>query len=48
MQDAIEALRANEELLEVLNTLFLVDAEERLTGAVPLARLFIAPGGERR
>jgi magnesium transporter len=44
VQDAIEALRRNEELLESLNTIFLVDPEERLTGAVPLARLFIAPG----
>jgi magnesium transporter len=44
VQDAIEALRRNEELLESLNTIFLVDADERLTGAVPLARLFIAPG----
>ncbi len=44
VQDAIEALRSNEELLESLNTIFLVDADERLTGAVPLARLFIAPG----
>jgi magnesium transporter len=42
--DAIEVLRQNEELLESLNTIFLVDAEERVVGAVPLARLFIAPG----
>jgi Mg/Co/Ni transporter MgtE len=39
----IAALRSNEELLEVLNTLFLVDAGQRLTGAIPVARLFIAP-----
>jgi flagellar motility protein MotE (MotC chaperone)/sporulation protein YlmC with PRC-barrel domain len=44
VQDAIEALRQNEELLEVLNTIFLVDADDRLTGAVPLARLFVAAG----
>ncbi len=37
-------LRGNEDLLETLNVLFLVDAEERLTGAVPLARLFLAAG----
>jgi magnesium transporter len=43
VQDAIEALRQNEELLESLNMIFLVDAEERLVGAVPLARLFVAP-----
>jgi Mg/Co/Ni transporter MgtE len=39
--DAIQALRGNEELIETLNTLFLVDREERLTGSVPLARLFL-------
>jgi sporulation protein YlmC with PRC-barrel domain len=43
VQDAIEALRRNEELLESLNMIFLIDAEERLAGAVPLARLFVAP-----
>jgi sporulation protein YlmC with PRC-barrel domain/CBS domain-containing protein len=43
VRDAIEALRGNEELLESLNTLFLVDAEERLVAAVPLARLFVLP-----
>jgi magnesium transporter len=32
-------------LLETLNTLFLVDAGERLQGTVPLARLFTAAGG---
>ena len=42
--DAIEALRANEELLESLNTLFLVDRENRLIGSVPLARLFLREG----
>ncbi len=40
--DAMAALRGNEEILESLNTLFLVDADERLTGVVPLARLFVA------
>ena len=39
--DALQALRQNEDLLESLNTLFLVDAEERLTASVPLARLFL-------
>lgn len=43
--DALSALRGNEDLLENLNTLFLVDAEGRLTASVPLARLFIASGG---
>jgi Mg/Co/Ni transporter MgtE len=42
--DAIAALKSNEELLEALNTLFLVDAEEHLKGAVPLARLFLHEG----
>jgi len=45
--DAMTALKENEELLEGLNTLFLVDAEERLTATVPLARLFVASGAER-
>ena len=43
VQEAMEALRANEELLEALNTIFLVDAHERFAGAVALAKLFIAP-----
>src|SRR6266404_5740475 len=42
--DALQALRGNEELLETLNTLFLVDSADRLTGAVPLARLFLHEG----
>jgi sporulation protein YlmC with PRC-barrel domain len=41
--DAIAALKGNEELLESLNTLFLIDADERLVASVPLARLFITP-----
>ena len=40
--DALAALRGNEDLLEGLNTLFLVDSEERLSASIPLARLFIA------
>ena len=42
--DAIQALKSNEELMETLNTLFLVDSSDRLTGAVPLARLFLHDG----
>jgi sporulation protein YlmC with PRC-barrel domain len=42
--DAMAALRGNEDLLETLNTLFLVDQDEKLTAAVPLARLFVAAG----
>jgi magnesium transporter len=42
VSDAMAALKGHEDLLETLNTLLLVDAEERLVGAVPLARLFVA------
>lgn len=42
--ETIEALRRDEELLDSLNTVFLVDEAGRLCAAVPLARLFIAPG----
>jgi Mg/Co/Ni transporter MgtE len=44
VEDAMTAIRSNEEILEKLNTLFLVDSEERLKGAVPVARLFLAMG----
>ncbi len=39
--DALEALRANEDILETLNTFFLIDAEGRLRSTVPLARLLL-------
>jgi magnesium transporter len=42
--DALAALRANEHLAETLNSLFLIDAQERLQGTVPLARLFLHEG----
>jgi sporulation protein YlmC with PRC-barrel domain/CBS domain-containing protein len=42
--DALGALKTNEELLETLNTLFLIDAGEHLKAAVPLARLFLHEG----
>ncbi len=42
--DAMSAIRANEEVLETLNTIFLIDQNEVLKGAVPLAKLFIASG----
>jgi magnesium transporter len=45
VNDAVAALKRHEDLLETLNTLLLVDADEHLTGAVPLARLFVATGG---
>jgi magnesium transporter len=41
--DGIAALKGNEELLETLNTLFLIDGDGQLAGAVPVARLFVAP-----
>jgi CBS domain-containing protein/sporulation protein YlmC with PRC-barrel domain len=42
--DALKVLRDHEELLETLNTLFLIDSGERLKGTVPLARLFLHEG----
>jgi magnesium transporter len=42
--DALGALKQNEDLLESLNTMFLVDAQDRLKAAVPLARLFLHEG----
>ena len=45
--DAMAALKGNEELLENLNTLFLIDSEGRLAGVTPLARLFVASGEGR-
>jgi Mg/Co/Ni transporter MgtE len=44
VNDAVAALKGHKDLLETLNTLLLVDADERLAGAVPLARLFVATG----
>ncbi len=40
--DAFAALKGNEELLDTVNTLFLVDAEDKLVGVVPLGKLFVA------
>lgn len=45
--DAMAAIQSNEEVVEKLNTLFLVDADQKLTGAVPIARLFVARGSTR-
>jgi magnesium transporter len=42
VKQALAALRENEELLENLNTIFLIDDEGRLSAAIPLARLFLA------
>jgi|SRR5579871_3102986 len=44
VEDAMAALRGNEDQLDNLNSLFLVDGEGRLVAAVSLARLFIAGG----
>jgi len=38
--DGFAALRGNEELLDTVNTLFLVGADEKLVGVVPLGKLF--------
>ncbi len=40
--DALAAIRASEDLLEGLNTLFLIDGDGRLKGAVPLGKLLAA------
>ena len=45
--DALAALKENEDLLETLNTLFLIDENERLVASVPLARLFLHEGAAR-
>ena len=44
VDEAMEALKTHEELLESLNTIFLVDSNGVLKGAVPLAKLFVAAG----
>lgn len=43
IQSAIDALRANREVASSCNTIFLLDAQGRLSGAVPLAELFLSP-----
>jgi len=44
VSDALNALKSNEDLLDSLNTLFLIDAEEHLKAIVPLTRLFLHQG----
>jgi Mg/Co/Ni transporter MgtE len=44
LADAMLSLREHEDLLETTNVLFLADQSGRITGAVPLARLFLADG----
>ena len=36
--DALAEIRRNEELLDSLNAVFVTDSQERLSGAIPLAR----------
>ncbi len=43
--DALRALVENEDLLETLNTIFLVGEGDRLEGTVPLARLLLQDSG---
>ena len=45
VEDALAALRGNEDVLETVNTLFLLDDGGRLVAGVPLALLFVTPGG---
>ncbi|MBI3679002.1 MAG: magnesium transporter [Acidobacteria bacterium] len=40
--EAIASLRGSSDLVDSLNAIFLIDASERLAGAVPVARLFVA------
>ncbi len=39
--DALEAVKAHEDLLEGLTTLFVIDAEGRLVASVPVSKLFV-------
>jgi Mg/Co/Ni transporter MgtE len=43
--DAIDKLRQFEGAPETISTIYLVDAEEKLAGAIPLVSLVLAPGG---
>jgi Mg/Co/Ni transporter MgtE len=45
--DGLAAVKGNEELLESLNTVLLVDDQERLSASIPLARLLMAPADGR-
>lgn len=44
INEALVRMRENEDLLENTNVLFLSDDHGRITGSVPLARLFLADG----
>ena len=45
--DGYAAIRGNEELLDALNTVFLVDEEGRLKASIPVSRLFVAAPGSK-
>jgi magnesium transporter len=45
LSSAMDRLRQHEDLLENTHVLFLADESGRVTGTVPLARLFLANGG---
>jgi CBS domain-containing protein/sporulation protein YlmC with PRC-barrel domain len=45
--DAIDRLRQFEGPTETISNIYLVDAQERLVGSVPLVSLVLAPGGTR-
>jgi Mg/Co/Ni transporter MgtE len=45
--DAVEKLRQFEGEAESISTIYLVDQEEKLVGAVPLVSLVLAPAGTR-
>jgi len=45
LDEALKRLRDHEDLLESTHVLFLTGPGEKITGAVPLARLFLADGG---
>ena len=45
--DALEALRGNPDQLDTLNTLLLIDADERLAGVLPVTRILLA-GEDKR
>jgi len=45
--DAIDRLRSFEGATETINTIYLVDAQEKLVASVPLVSLVLAPGATR-
>ena len=47
VNDAMAALKGSEDLLEGLNTLFLIDGDEKLVASIPLARLFLASSQDK-